>query len=40
MQIAASAPAYVSREEIPRATIDREKEILKEQVKGILEFLM
>ncbi|MFH1782087.1 MAG: translation elongation factor Ts [Candidatus Omnitrophota bacterium] len=34
MQIAASSPAYVSREEVPKATIDREKEILKDQVKG------
>ncbi len=34
MQIAASSPVYVSREEVPKATVDREKEILKEQVKG------
>ncbi|MEE8317514.1 MAG: elongation factor Ts, partial [Candidatus Omnitrophota bacterium] len=34
MQIAASSPAYVSREEIPKATIDRERDILKEQLKG------
>lgn len=34
MQIAASSPVYVSREEIPKSIIDREKEILKEQVKG------
>lgn len=34
MQIAASSPAYVSREEIPKSIIEREKEILKEQVKG------
>ncbi len=34
MQIAASAPAYVSRETVPKSTVDREKEILKEQVKG------
>lgn len=34
MQIAASAPAYVSREEVPKSIIEREKEILKEQVKG------
>ncbi len=34
MQIAASSPAYVSREEIPKSTIDRERDILKEQLKG------
>jgi len=34
MQIAASSPVYVSREEIPKATIDRERDILKEQLKG------
>lgn len=34
MQIAASSPAYVSREEVPRSIIEREKEILKEQIKG------
>ena len=34
MQVAASAPSYVSREEVPKATTEREKEILKEQVKG------
>lgn len=34
MQIAASSPVYVSRKEVPKSTIDREKEILKEQVKG------
>jgi len=34
MQVAASAPSYVSREEVPKATTQREKEILKEQVKG------
>jgi len=34
MQIAASSPVYVSREEVPRPTTDREKDILKEQIKG------
>jgi len=34
MQIAASSPAYVSRDEIPKSIIEREKEILKEQAKG------
>jgi len=34
MQVAASSPAYVLREEVPRSIIEREKEILKEQVKG------
>ncbi len=34
MQIAASSPAYVSREEVPKAMVEREKDILKEQVKG------
>lgn len=34
MQIAASSPAYVSREEVPKSIIDREKELLKEQLKG------
>ena len=40
MQIAASSPAYVSRDEVPRSTIEREKEILKEQVKGKPEKVM
>ncbi|MBU4149583.1 MAG: translation elongation factor Ts [Candidatus Omnitrophica bacterium] len=40
MQIAASSPAYVSREEVPKSTIDREKDILKEQVKGKPENVM
>ncbi|MBU1147328.1 MAG: translation elongation factor Ts [Candidatus Omnitrophica bacterium] len=34
MQIAASSPSYVSREEVPNATADREKTILKDQIKG------
>lgn len=34
MQVAASSPAYVLREEVPKSIIEREKEILKEQVKG------
>lgn len=34
MQVAASSPAYVSREEVPKSITDREKEMLKEQVKG------
>ncbi len=34
MQVAASSPAYVSREEVPKSIIEREKEILEEQVKG------
>lgn len=33
MQIAATSPAYVSRETVPKSIIEREKEILKEQVK-------
>jgi len=40
MQIAASSPAYVSREEVPKSIIDREKEILGEQVKGKPEKIM
>ncbi|MBU4342982.1 MAG: translation elongation factor Ts [Candidatus Omnitrophica bacterium] len=40
MQVAASTPAYVSREEVPKSTTDREKEILKEQVKGKPEKVM
>ncbi len=40
MQIAASSPVYVSREEVPKSIIDREKEILKEQVKGKPEKIM
>ena len=40
MQIAASSPAYVSRKEVPKSTIDREKEILAEQVKGKPENIM
>ncbi|NQT75548.1 MAG: translation elongation factor Ts [Candidatus Omnitrophica bacterium] len=34
MQVAASSPAYVLREEVPKSIIERETEILKEQVKG------
>lgn len=34
MQIAASSPSYVSRKEVPKSMIDREKDVLKEQVKG------
>jgi elongation factor Ts len=34
MQIAASSPVYVSREEVPPSSIEREKEVLREQVKG------
>lgn len=40
MQIAASSPAYVSREEIPKSIVEREKDILKEQVKGKPENVM
>lgn len=40
MQIAASSPSYVSREEISKANIEREKEILKDQVKGKPEKVM
>ncbi len=40
MQVAASSPAYVSREEIPKSVIEREKEIFKEQVKGKPEKVM
>ncbi|MFC1624024.1 translation elongation factor Ts [Candidatus Omnitrophota bacterium] len=40
MQIAASSPAYVSREEVSKSIIDREKEILSEQVKGKPEKVM
>ena len=40
MQVAASMPSYVSREEVPKSTTDREKEILKEQVKGKPEKVM
>jgi len=40
MQIAASSPVYVSREEIPKSVIEREKEILKEQAKGKPEKVM
>lgn len=34
MQIAATSPIYVSREEIPKAIIEKEKNILKEGIKG------
>ncbi len=34
MQVAASSPVYVSREEVPKSTIERERNILKEQLKG------
>lgn len=40
MQIAASSPVYVSREEIPKAIIERERDILKEQVKDKPENVM
>ncbi len=40
MQIAASSPAYVSRETVPKSIVDREKEILKEQVKDKPEKIM
>ena len=40
MQIAASSPAYVSRETVPKSIVDREKEIFKEQVKGKPEKVM
>jgi len=40
MQIAASSPAYVSRETVPKSIVEREKEILKEQVKGKPEKVM
>lgn len=40
MQIAASSPAYVSREEVPRSIIEREKEILGEHLKGKPEKIM
>lgn len=34
MQIAASSPAYVSREEVPKSITEREREMLREQTKG------
>lgn len=34
MQIAASSPKYVSREEVPAAALEAEREILKEQMEG------
>lgn len=34
MQIAASSPVYVLREEVPKSIVEREKSVLKEQVKG------
>ncbi|MBU1006374.1 MAG: translation elongation factor Ts [Candidatus Omnitrophica bacterium] len=34
MQIAASSPAYVSRESVPKSSIERERAIFNEQVKG------
>ena len=40
MQVAASSPAYVSREEVPKTIIEREEDILKEQVKGKPEKVM
>jgi elongation factor Ts len=40
MQVAASSPAYVSREEVPKSIIDREKEVFKEQLKGKPENVM
>lgn len=40
MQIAASSPAYVSREEISKSIIDRETGVFKEQLKGKPENVM
>lgn len=34
MQVAASNPQYVSREELPKGVMDKEKDIIKAQVKG------
>jgi elongation factor Ts len=34
LHIAASSPAYVKREDIPKSVIEKEKEILAEPVKG------
>lgn len=34
MQIAASSPHYVSREDVPAATIENETQIIKSQIKG------
>ena len=34
MQIAASHPKYVSREDVPEETVDKEKDIIKAQIKG------
>jgi elongation factor Ts len=34
MQVAASSPAFVSRDQVPEAVVDREKAIFAEQAKG------
>jgi len=34
MQIAASNPRYVSREDVPKGVMDKEKDIIKAQIKG------
>lgn len=34
MQIAASHPRYVSREDVPKEAIDKEKDIIRAQIKG------
>jgi len=34
MQVAASNPRYVSRDEVPAKVIDKEKDIIKAQIKG------
>jgi len=34
MQIAASSPKYISREEVPVSMLETEREIIKEQMKG------
>ncbi|MDE1170627.1 MAG: translation elongation factor Ts [Verrucomicrobium sp.] len=34
LQVAAASPRYVSREEVPQAEIDKEKEVAAETVKG------
>lgn len=37
MQIAATSPKYISREEVPASVLELEREIIKEQKKGSLE---
>jgi len=40
MQVAARAPSYISREEVPQEILEKEKEIIKEQFKDKPEHIL